>query len=141
MTPEEKETFVLSLEDELLKGGVMLSEWATRISQEATESFVGGLHLASLLTGMAAIETHLRSEYGDAKTRLQDLIEKAEIPDSLKLEIHALRRYRNRWVHVAEPWDDEPLLDGPNALDEELFRMSKRCTEAMMRVLFSSQWV
>lgn len=141
MTSVEKEFFILSLEEELLKGGVILSEWATRISQEATESFVNGHHLATLLTAMAAIETHLRSESCDAKTRLQDLINEATLDDSLKSEIHVLRRYRNRWVHVTEPWADNPLLETPEIVENDLFEMSKRSIAAMMRVLFSIQWV
>lgn len=141
MTPEQKEAFVLFLEDELLKGGVLLPEWTTRISQEATESFIGGQHLACLLTGMAAVETQLRSEHGDSKTRLQDLISQSGLTESLKTKLHALRRYRNRWVHVSDPWDDQVLLGESEIVEEELFQMSKLCVEVMLRVLFSNQWV
>jgi hypothetical protein len=141
MTLEEKEAFVLSLEDELLKGGVMLPEWTTRISQEAIESFVGGRHLACLLTGMAAIETQLRSDHGGSQTRLQDLVKESGFPNALKESLHSLRRYRNRWVHVSDPWDDQVLLGKSDAVEEELFQMSKLCVELMMRVLFSKQWV
>ena len=141
MTADQKESFVLALEEELLKGGVTLSEWATRISQEATETFVSGHHLAALLTAVAAIETHLRAEGSASKTRLQDLVTQSGLDEGIKIEVHVLRRYRNRWVHVNAPWDDDSLLREPEVAEQELFEMSKRSIAAMMKVLFSNQWV
>jgi hypothetical protein len=141
MTTAEKESFVLGREEELLKGGAVLSEWATRISQEATETFVAGHHLAALLTAVAAIETQLRAEGSADRTPLHDLIDQSSLDESLKADIHILRRYRNRWVHVNQPWDDDSLLQEPEAVEEELLDMSKRSVAAMMKVLFWNQWV
>lgn len=42
MTAEEKQLFVSNLEQSLSKGEVIMSEWTTHISQEATERFAAG---------------------------------------------------------------------------------------------------
>ena len=139
MTPSEKESFIRSLEDELLQGSVILSEWAVRISRDAAESFISGQYLASLLTSMAAIETQLRAESGDSSTRLQILIDASSITPELKTELHELRKYRNRWVHVREPWEDSHLLNNADDIDVELFNCSRKGVEALLRVLFWEQ--
>ena len=141
MTEEEKRAFLDALEEEILKGGAELSEWATRIALDATEAFFCGQYLATLLTAMAAIETHLRFHYGSPKMRLSELVDQALVEDTLKMEIHALRQYRNRWVHIEDPWDEAPVIHDLELVEKELFGFAKRSIEAMYRVLYCEQWV
>ncbi len=103
MTEEEKWAYLVELDETLLRGGVILSEWATFLIKDADLAFASGANLASILTSLAAVETHLRGEGGLREKRLIDLIEEAHLEDDLKKELRILRKYRNKWIHVAEP--------------------------------------
>ncbi len=93
---------------------MIVSEWAALIVKEADIAFVHGAFLASILTAVSGIETYLRSEYGSVKKEsLFYLIERSDIMQGLKKDLHKLRKYRNKWVHVSEPWDDAELLRAP----------------------------
>ena len=75
MKEEERWSHLVALDEELLKGGVILSEWCSFIVREADTAFVNGAHLASILTAVSGIETYLRSEYSQtSKDRLFKLI-------------------------------------------------------------------
>ena len=141
MTEEEKWAYLVELDDTLLKGGVILSEWATFLIKDADLAFVSGAHLASVITGLAAVETHLRSEGCSSSQRLVDLIEQSDLEKDLKQELQILRKYRNRWVHVAEPWEDHSLLDSPEQHETELEEMVKRCEVALRRVIYTNPWI
>lgn len=94
---EERWDHLVALDEELLKDGVILSEWCSFIVRETDLAFVSGAHLASILTSVSAIETYLRSEYGEkSRTRLIDLIEKASLNSALTKDLHTLRQYRNK---------------------------------------------
>ena len=62
MTEEDKWQYLVELDERLLQGGVILSEWATFLIKDADTAFVGGAHLASITTALAGVETHLRAE-------------------------------------------------------------------------------
>lgn len=107
MNSTQREAYVLSLDDELLKGGVILSEWCSEIVRQTDTAFVCGADLAVILTAVAGAETYLRSEYATAKRqRLAALIDESPIKTELKTDLHRLRRYRNKWVHV----DDRGMM-------------------------------
>jgi hypothetical protein len=129
------------LDDELLRGGIVLSEWCSLIIRDSDTAFVGGAHLACILTAASGIETYLRSEYGASKDRLVDLINYSDIGQSLKKDIHKLRVYRNHWVHVGEPWDDEPPLRQLEKLEKELETMAFFAVRTLRRTIYENQWV
>lgn len=141
MTEEEKWQYLLDLDEQLLQGGVILSEWATFLIKDADIAFTRGAHLASIITSLAGIETHLRAENGAGKERLVKLIDESDIEESLKRELHVLRKYRNKWVHVAEPWDDDSLLESPEKYEDELEEMARRCAVALRRFIYTNPWV
>lgn len=131
-----------ALDEELLKGGVILSEWCSCIVREADLAFVGGAHLAAVLTAVAGIETYLRSEYAvTGKERLVDLISDAPIPEDLKSDLHRLRKYRNKWVHVDDPWNDGQLLERPADTEQELEEMALFAVRSLRRSIYENQWV
>ena len=141
MSEEERWAHLVALDGELLKGGVILSEWCSAIVREADTAFAKGAHLASILTAMAAVETYLRSEYAQTgKERLFELIDNSPIETSLKSDLHALRRYRNKWVHVDEPWDDKNLLEAPEHTERELEDMAFFAVCALRRTMYENQW-
>lgn len=133
---------LLALDEELLKGGVILSEWCSFIVREADTAFAKGAYLASILTAVSGIETYLRSEHSQTgKERLVDLINMASIDIDLKDDLHALRKYRNKWVHVDAPWDDEALLENPDETERELEQMAFFAARALRRTIYENQWV
>ena len=141
MTEEEKWAYLVELDETLLQGGVVLSEWATFLVKDADLAFVGGAHLAGIITGLAGVETHLRGEEGSSKRRLVELIAESDLEEDLKQELQILRKYRNKWVHVAEPWEDDALLDSPEEHEAELEEMAKRCAVALRRTIYTNPWI
>jgi len=131
-----------ALDEESLKGGLVLSEWCIFIVRESDTAFAGGAYLASILTAVSGIETYLRSEYAQAgRERLVELINQAPIDDSLRDDLHALRKYRNKWVHVDEPWQDANLLKRPEETEQELERMALFAARALRKTIYENQWV
>jgi hypothetical protein len=142
MTENERWEYLLRLDDELLLGGVVLSEWCTFIVRESNTAFAKGANLASIIIALSGIETYLRSEYPeDGKKNLYTLVEHSPIASDLKLDIHRLRKFRNRWVHVEEPWEDEPLLDHPEDFEHELEEMAFFAAKLLRRTIYENQWI
>ncbi len=143
MTEKQKWEYINRLDEELLFGGVILSEWTTFLAKDAEIAFCSGAYLSSILASQAAIESHLRYEYfSDNNTKkwsLFNLIENSQLDKNLKSELHDLRVYRNKWVHVNEVEEDSQLLEKPEYYEAELFEISKRAIKSMLRVLYSNQ--
>jgi hypothetical protein len=138
---EDRWQYLNKLDDELLRGGVILSEWCTFIIRDSDMAFVGKAHLACILTAVCGIETHLRSEFGNGSDRLFDLINASPIDTSLKADIHQLRLYRNKWVHVGDPWDDEVLLARSEQVERELEEMAFFAVRTLRKIIYENQWV
>lgn len=128
-------------EEELLLGGVILSEWATFLACDAETAFIAGADLAALLAAQAAMEAHLRYEYGGDSHGggFAQLIEQSPLMDGLKQRLHGLRRYRNKWVHVRDPNDDERLLAAPEAARDELSQMATFAMRLLIEILYVEQ--
>lgn len=142
MSNQERQNLLVSLDEELLKGGVILSEWCAFIIRECDNAFVDGLYLASIITAMSAIETHLRSEDATAKKkRLVELIDSSGLESDLMRQLHTLRKYRNKWVHVDDPWDDATLIQNPEKHEDELERMALVAVRALRQTIYSNPWV
>lgn len=143
MTEKQKWEYINRLDEELLLGGVVLSEWTTFLAKDAEIAFCSGAYLSSILASQAAIESHLRYEYfSDNNTKkwsLFNLIENSQLDNTLKSELNDLRVYRNKWVHVNEVEEDSQLLEKPEYYEAELFEISKRAIKSMLRVLYSNQ--
>jgi len=142
MNGDERWAALTALDEELLKGGVILSEWCCFIVREADIAYVGGAHLASILTAVSGIETYLRSACSEpGRARLIDLIDRASLDNGLKEDLHRLRKYRNKWVHVDDPWNDESLLDQPRETAYELEQMAFFAARALRRTIYEHQWM
>lgn len=142
MNEDEHWAELASLDDELLKGGVILSEWCSFIVRESDTAFANGAYLASILTAVSGIETYLRSEHSETgKERLIELINRASINSELKDELHTLRKYRNKWVHVDDPWNDASLLIRPEETEIELEQMAFIAARALRRTIYENQWI
>jgi hypothetical protein len=69
------------------------------------------------------------------------MIEASHLTPDLKADLHRLRRYRNRWVHVDDPNDDEALLADPEPVERELEAMARLAARALRRTIYSMQWI
>jgi hypothetical protein len=139
---EAKWAYLTALDDELLKGGATVSEWCAHIVRDCDYAFVGGANLATVITATAAIETYLRAEYaGGKRIRLVDLIDSAPIEQGLRDDIHKLRKYRNTWVHVAKPEDDEAIIQNPHTYEEQLEEWAKLAQRTLRRTIYENQWI
>jgi hypothetical protein len=142
LNEDAKWAFITALDDELLKGGATISEWCAFIVRDCDYAFVGGANLATVITATAAIETYLRAEYaGGKRIRLADLIDSAPIQQGLREDIHRLRRYRNTWVHVARPEDDDEILENPQEYEDQLEEWAKLAQRILRRTIYENQWV
>lgn len=137
MNDQSKWNYIAKLDKELLEGTAFVSEFTSFLVKNADIAFVNGANLAALITSMAAIETHLKSEYGHPKLkRLVELINVAPLADDLRRDLHKLRKYRNKWVHVDDPWNDIPLLEDPKPHKDELEEMAKLAIKSLRRVIY-----
>jgi len=145
MNEQEKWEYINTLDDELLIGNVILSEWSTFLIRDAETAFCKGANLAAISVAVAGIESHLRFEYfrdsTEKRLRLYDLIENAPIPHELKADLHKLRQYRNKWVHVEDPEDDQELLDRPEYVEEELEKMARLAIRALLQTIYLEQGI
>ena len=61
------------------------------------------------------------------------------MPLELKGDLHKIRKYLHRWVHVNDPHDDQDLLTRPEYYETELEEMSFVAIKAMMQILYLKQ--
>jgi hypothetical protein len=142
MSEQDRWNLLVSLEEELLKGSIVLSEWCAFMIRESDTAFANGLYIASIITAMSAMETYLRSEDSTKeKKRLVELIDDSGLNPELTRELHTLRKYRNQWVHVGDPWDDQALIQNPDKYKAELENMAFIAVKALRQTIYSSPWV
>jgi hypothetical protein len=143
MAEEDKWDFINQLDEELLQGGVILSEWSAFLIRDADTAYCAGANLAAILAAQAAIESHLRYEYAEntKKRGFFQLIEASPISEDLKADLHLIRKYRNQWVHVNEPHQDDDLLKQPNYVEKELEEMAKFSIRVMRKAVYLEQFV
>ncbi|HEV7892676.1 MAG TPA: hypothetical protein VGP08_18830 [Pyrinomonadaceae bacterium] len=145
MDSNDRQNYITKLDEELLVGGVMLSEWSTFLIRDADEAFCNRADLATILVSQAAIESHLRYEYVDnpatVKLGFYALIEQSPLSSSLKADMHKLRKYRNKWVHVNDPSEDTDLLERPEYYEKELEEMALLAIRVLREVIYQEQWL
>lgn len=142
MNVEDRWKLLVQLDEELLVGGVSLSEWCSFIVREADMAFANDAFLASIITAAAGVETYLRTEYGGRrKSSFQKLIDQSPIDDDLKADLHQLRKYRNSWVHVGNPANDEVILAYPKRYERELEGQALFAAKVLRQTIYENQWI
>ena len=138
----EREDYFLEQEEALLKGGAAFSEWCTFISKSVYDAFVSGADLATVITAVACIEAYFRTEsMYTGKMNLATLIDKVSfLSEEEKSQLHELRRYRNRWVHLHE-LDDSDILKDEDKYLKEAEQMSFLAVKLLLTVLFSCPFI
>ncbi|OCH29986.1 hypothetical protein [Aliivibrio fischeri] len=131
---------IIVLDEELLSGAVLINEWCVTIIREADIAYVSGAYLGAILTAVSGIETHMRSEL-DSKSSLVNLINESEINESLKQQLHAMRKYRNQWVHV-DSLDNEFIpLTFADELRDELKLKAYESIKLLRKVIYARPWI
>lgn len=145
MNEREKRKYISELDEELLQGGAILSEWSTFLIKDSDIAFCSGAYLAAILTAVAGIESHLRFEYDNHRNEkhpsLYALIENSPIDFDLKQELHKLRKFRNEWVHVNDPQDNQKLLENSSQIDSELETIAINAIKLLRQVIYLEQWI
>ena len=57
------------------------------------------------------------------------------------IALDVLRKCRNKWVHIDEPWNDASLLENPEETEGELERMAFFAARLLRRTIYENQWV
>jgi hypothetical protein len=141
LSEEDRWAYLAQLDDELLVGGVLLSEWTAASCREADMAFVTGAFLGCILIAVAAIETHLRQEGTSMahKRALAELISSStDLTDEVREAVHLLRRNRNGWVHV-DATDDSYLRAHIEEQERELEQFATSACRTMRQVLYADQ--
>ncbi|QDT65630.1 hypothetical protein V22_28880 [Calycomorphotria hydatis] len=137
--------YLIQLDEQHLHGGVILSEWTASIVRDADTAFCSGAYLSAILSAQAAMECHLRYEYGDngnqKSTGFYELIEQSPLQPKLRKQLHEVRRFRNRWVHVKEPQQDESLLARPEYHEKQLEEFAKFTMIQLRKIIYLEQCI
>lgn len=142
MDQNDRHQLLVDLDKELLVGGVTLSEWCALIVREWDVVFVAGADLATIITAAAGVETHLRAEYGGGgRLSFAELIARAPIEPKLAGRLHELRRYRNRWVHVANPHQDANFSSDSPDIAQELQSWAIFAQRVLRQTVYENQWL
>jgi len=75
------------------------------------------------------------------KSSVYELIETSDLRSGLKDRLHESRKFRNKWVHVNDPNNDEMLLEKPEVHENEIEKMALISMRAVREVLYSNQFV
>lgn len=142
MTEDEKWDLIIKLDDELLVGGVILSEYVSELIRNVDLSFVAGANWAAIITSIAAMESYFRSEYNDDDDKkLYELINESDLEATDKDNLHNLRRYRNTIVHVKRPWDDEIILNSYDKFIEDVEQITINALRLLRKIVYSNPWI
>lgn len=130
---------LVALDEEYLEGGAVLSELCSIIIRDADIAFVHGAYLSAIFSAVSGVETYLRAEYSTgSRQRLTDLIDQAPLLTDLKTDLHRLRKYRNRWVHVDSPWDDCEVLKNSDEIADELAEIAFFAMTVLRRTIYEN---
>ncbi len=143
MLPEDQRwEWVHDLDEEMLQGGAAASDFCFELMRNADLAFAAGAFVACLVTTSATIETWLREERcDDAKCGLYQLIEGSDLDSDTKAALHQLRRNRNAWVHVADPWADNDIDAEYSRGHPELEAQCKAALRLTRLVVYSNPWI
>jgi len=134
--------YLASLDDELLQGGHIISEYAAELMRNADICYVNGAFVAGIVMAAAAVETWLRSMPGaKPNATFYELIGQAGLPQEAADAAQALRKVRNGWVHVDDPEDDQDLLEEFEKAHPRLEADCRAAMRTVRRVVFSCPWV
>jgi len=143
MTENERWEQLVLLDEKYLEGGIILSEWCSFLCRDTELAYASGAFLSTIITAVAGIEAYLRSEYkhDEKHTSLFKLIKESPIEPKLKEDIQVLRKYRNKWVHIDNPWEDEILLEKAEDYEKQIEEMALFAIDVLLRTIYENPWI
>jgi hypothetical protein len=96
MNEQERWQLITDLDEGLLKEGVTLSEWSAFLVRDADTAFASGADLAAILTALAAVESHLKYEWGDEMAGVLFYCSNHPIETGLKIPVAVVTSELNR---------------------------------------------
>jgi hypothetical protein len=141
MTKAERERYIANMDETLFQGmSVEFSVWAHFLILDSDLAFVKGAYLAALVTAICAIETQLRFDHANPGEHLtfSKLIDIAPLSPDEKAELHELRKFRNKWVHVSDPWDESLIehVATPDGINQDLEPWALRAVTALRKAFY-----
>lgn len=141
-TAQDKWDYLVSLDEELLKGGATISPKATVLIQNVDIAYCSDAPIAAIVLAVAAMECHMRAEYGaDSARGFKDVIDASDFNDDVRRDLHALRRERNRWVHARDEDDTDGWLNADMAGAEHLEPLARDAVRLLRLVVYDNPWV
>lgn len=139
MTSEEKRAYVKDLDANYQYWPPFVSEFTAFLVRDIDSAFCAGANLTVILAAHAAIDSHLRFQYGSTQAErltFHDLIERSPIASGLKARLHELRVFRNQWVHVENPSEDQHLRDEPELHEAEIESLARSTMSVLREILY-----
>jgi len=105
-------------------------------------AFIHGADLSTVVMSLACIETYFKTENPDLhKKSLFYLIDtETALSEEERQNLHKLRHYRNRWVHMYD-LDDDEILNDETSFIHEAEEMACLAVKMLLTVLFLDQFV
>ena len=141
MSDDGRWEWLAQLDEELLDGGVITSDFAAELIRNADLCFIHDAFVACLVMCGATIETWLREEEGTHDKRFVELIDASDLDPATKTEMHELRKERNRWVHIDDPWEGNDLEDQYSNGHPDLKAQCQSALRLMRKVVYSMPWI
>lgn len=142
-TAIEREQWLFELDESLLQGGIILPEFVVWLTKESDTCFINECYLASIILSVSCIETLLKADFfsEEVQSSLYQLISEADFDMQMSKDLHLVRKFRNSWVHIKNPWKDEVLLNTPDLVDQEVYEMAKMTIHLQRKIMYSNQFI
>ncbi len=142
---EDKWEYILKLDEELLKGGIILSEWTSALIRDSDKAFCADANIATIVLVQAGLESYLKAEFfsddSTAKLSFFEMINDSSMDKNLKCKMHDLRKNRNKWMHINDPWDDAALLKYGDNFENTLEQDAKEAIKLLRQVIYQNPCV
>lgn len=138
----DKWSYIVGLDDELLKGGAMSSAKIDALVQSADLAYCGGAPIACIVLAAAAIEGHLRFDLSlPRQKRFSEIIHESDFDQETKENLHLLRKERNRWVHANDEGEADEWLYNDIAGEDRLDGLARKALRLLRIVLYDNPWI
>lgn len=97
---EKRKQILLQIQDEVLRGGICFDDLTSFQLENAYIAFCAGADLACLVMCQAALESYIKDDENIESNRFYDIVENSSYSDEIKQQLHHLRQYRNKWMHI-----------------------------------------
>jgi len=102
----KREKVLLDIQEDVLKGGICVQDWTTFQLENAYISYCAGATLSCIIMCQTAIESYMRDDERLTDRSFYELIDNCSFNLEMKENLHKLREYRNKWVHINEQVDE-----------------------------------